>query len=411
VAVLAAEFDRLSRRGPAFEVLLARRTRQAFERLGPTFVKAGQLISSSAGSLPKAWVDEMSHCRDQVPAAPWASVAKLLKDELGERRRELLDLDPVALAAGSMAQVHAAALSDGTAVVVKAQRPGLEKVLDRDIRLLRLSARFCVRFSPACAAANLVALVDDFALDLHEQLSFLNEAANAARIGSALRPLLVRIPHVYAHLSTDRVLVMERLWGVAGDDTGAISALGVDQLEIVRALVAALILPAVRDGVFHGDMHPGNLLVLPNGRLGLLDFGVIGRLDAAKRAATSDLLDAIVNRRYGDAALAILQMIEPGEVDVAALIADTQSLLTAHLETALGKVDVNGVIIEFLHSAARNGLVLPRSLMSFLKQLLYIEGICRMLAPDFDVLSDAAPIVSLARGTAERTIGQVVLAA
>jgi ubiquinone biosynthesis protein len=296
-----------------------------------------------------------------------------------------------------MAQVHAAVLGDGTPVVVKVQRPGLRKVLAADIGLLRIIARLLARLSPTCAAANPVALVDDFAAGLDDQLSFRKEAANVQRMRIAFASLAVRVPKVFTDLSTDRVLVMERLEGVRADDIEAANGLGLDRSAIVRTLMASLILPAMREGMFHGDMHPGNMLVLPDGRIGLLDFGVLGHLDAPSRAALCDLLLAVVDRRFGDVALALFGMIDVSGVDTTTLMQETQAFLAAHLDTSLAGLDLRATITGILGIASRNGCTLRDSLATFLKQLIYIDGVCRELDPDFDVLGDTRPIISMAR--------------
>jgi predicted unusual protein kinase regulating ubiquinone biosynthesis (AarF/ABC1/UbiB family) len=397
--IAGATWDRLSRRRASFDAILARRVRRAFERLGPTFVKAGQLMSSSPGSFPKAWVDEMAHCRDEVPPARWKAISQLLADELGERREELAEINPEPIAAGSMAQVHAAVLGDGTPVVVKVQRPGLRKVLTADIALLRIIARLLARLSRTCAAANPVALVNDFATGLNDQLSFRREAANVQRMGIALASLTVHVPKVVTDLSTDRVLVMERLEGVRADDINGVNELGLDRSAIVRTVMASLILPAMREGIFHGDMHAGNMLVLPNGRIGLLDFGVLGHLDAPSRDVLCDLLVAVVDRRFGDVALALFGVIDVSGVDQPALVQEARAFLAAHLDTSLARLDLCAIITGILGIAARNGCRLRDSLVSFIKQLLYIDGVCRELDPDFEVLGDARPIISMARDT------------
>ena len=395
--VVGTAFDRLARRGADPEALLAHRVRKAFERLGPTFVKAGQLMSSSAGPLPQAWVNEMAHCRDDVPAASWNSVSKLLAEDLGAGRACIVDVDPEPLAAGSMAQVHAALLADGTPVVVKVQRPGLEKVLSKDIRLLRAAAKLAARLSPACAAANPMALVDDFAEGLDEQLSFRREAANGRRMSLALSSLSIKVPAVYTELSTDRVLVMERLQGVRADDVEAIDGLGLDRSKIVDAVVSALLVPALGNGIFHADMHPGNMLVLGDGRLGLLDFGVVGHLDDSVRAATSDLLQALADRNFGDVVLAMFKVVDPNGIDLTSVLPEVQALVGDYIDKPLAALDVRDTIAGILQLASRNGFALPESLVAFFKQMLYISGLCRTLSPNFDVLADLAPILALAR--------------
>ncbi len=390
-------FDRVVHRSQDADALLAGRVRRAFELLGPTFVKAGQLISSSSGPLPAAWMDEMARCRDDVTPAPWEAVWEVLCEELGDRRSQIVGIDPQPLAAGSMAQVHTARLANGTPVVVKVQRPGLDKVLAEDIRVLRLAARLGVRFSATCAAANAGALVEEFASGLKEQMSFRTEAANAARMAETLRSLPVRIPAVYGELSSDRVLVMERLQGVRADDAIAIDALGLDRSQIVDTVVAALLVPALGSGVFHGDMHPGNMMVLADGSLGLLDFGVIGRLDGEVRVAASDLLEALAGKRFGDMVLALFRVVDPSEVDLAAVIPEVQSLVAANLDKPLAGVDVRQAITSVLGLAARNGFALPESLTAFFKQMVYISGMCQIVHPEFDLLADVAPIVGTAR--------------
>jgi ubiquinone biosynthesis protein len=155
----------------------------------------------------------------------------------------------------------------------------------------------------------------------------------------------------------------------------------------------------MREGMFHGDMHPGNMLVLPDGRIGLLDFGVLGHLDAPSRAALCDLLMAVVDRRFGDVALTMFGMIDVSGVDQAALVQEVRAFLAAHLDTSLAGLDLRATITGVLGIASRNGCRLRDSLVTFIKQLLYIDGVCRELDPDFDVLGDARPIISMARDT------------
>jgi ubiquinone biosynthesis protein len=341
----------------------------------------------------------MAHCRDKVPATPWETVSQLLTDELGDRLNRVAEIDPDPLAAGSMAQVHAAVLRDTTSVAIKVQRPGLEKILAADVGLLRLAARLLARFSPSCAAANPLALVDDFAAGLDEQLSFRMEAANIQRMASALASLPVHVPTVFTDLSTDRALVMERLEGVRADDLDAVNGLGLDPPAIARTIVASLIVPAIREGIFHGDMHPGNMLVMPDGRLGLLDFGVLGYLDTPSRASTFDLLAAVVDRRFEDVALTVFSIVDVTHVDIATLMQETQAFLAAHLDTSLAALDVSETITGILAIASRNGCTLNESIAAFLKQMIYIEGVCRKLDPDFDVLGDTGAIVSMLRNS------------
>jgi ubiquinone biosynthesis protein len=399
MVLVGTTYDRLRRPRASFDAMVARRVRRAFERLGPTFVKAGQLMSSSFGSLPKVWVEEMARCRDEVPATPWGTVSQLLIDELGDRLNRVAEIDPDPLAAGSMAQVHGAVLRDTTPVAIKVLRPGLEKILVADVGLLRHAARLLARFSPTGAAANPLALVDDFAAGVAEQLSFFREATNIQCMAVALGSLPVYVPTVFTDLSTDRVLVMERLEGVPVDDLDALNGLGLDPTAIARTIVASLIVPAIRKGIFHGDMHPGNMLVLPDGQLALLDFGVLGRLDAPSRALIFDLLAAMVERRFADVALSVFSIIDLTHVDMTVLTKESQAFLAAHLDTSLADLDLSETITGMLAIASRNGCTVRESVAAFLKQMVYIEGVCRKLVPDFDVVGETSAILSTLRSS------------
>jgi ubiquinone biosynthesis protein len=398
ISVLAlCAVDRLRSRDVAFAAIVGRRLRRAFEQLGPTFVKAGQLISSSPGSLPKAFVDELAHCRDHVAPAPWDSVSALIFLELGERARHLLRLEEAPIAAGSMAQVHAAVLTDGTRVVVKVQRPALHGVLAKDLAVLRLVARLAARWSRTLRAANPSALVEDFARGISEQLSFRTELANLKRMRVALAPMSVRIPRVCEALCTEHVLVMERLDGVSVSDLSSIGAFGVDRHALVTTIVESLLVPALAGSVFHGDAHAGNLLVTPTGELALLDFGLVAKLQPAVADQLGGLLSAVFNRHFEEAGLRIFSLARGECPDVAAFAIEVQSLVSGCLDRSIGELNVASTISDLLSLAARNGLNLPEDIVAFFKQLVYLDGICRGLDPGFDLLGDGGAIVDAAR--------------
>ena len=214
---------------------------------------------------------------------------------------------------------------------------------------------------------------------------------------ASLSALGVRVPKVHRDLSTDRVLVMERFSGSRADDTAAIDRGGIDRPRLVKTIVGALLVPALGNGLFHGDMHPGNMLVLPKGDLGLLDFGVVEELDILIREASADLLEALSERRYGDMALALFKLVDPSEIDLSTLIPEVQALVSDLIDRPLATMDVREVVNGVLDLAARNDFFLPGSLVAFLKQILYISGICQTLEPEFDVLGDVGPILKLAR--------------
>ncbi len=387
-------WDRLTARGEAADTLAARRTCRAFERLGPTFVKLGQLISSSPGTVSAGWIDELSSCRDEVPPVSWGAVKVVIEQELGAKAAALVDIERQPLAAGSMSQVHAARLADGTEVVVKVQRPGLEKVLRQDLHLLRAGARLLVRIRPSLQALNPVGLVEDFAESIGQQLSFRTEIANMTTMRQALRgcPSVV-VPRVWPELSTDHVLVMERVVGAGVDEPHTLDAMGVDRRGVLESLVGSLLVSALGSGAFHGDLHAGNMLVGEDGRLVLLDFGVIGRLDGDARRVVSELMGALAELRFDAAALAMLQLVDVGSVDLAAVATDVQGLIADLMSKSINEIDVAAGLGEMLRIARTHHLVLPQAVVAFLKQLMFLDGIGRSLDPDYDLFADATRLL------------------
>jgi ubiquinone biosynthesis protein len=375
-----------------WDVVMVRRVRLAFERLGPTFVKLGQLISSSPGSFSPVWVNEMAHCRDNVPPISWDDVSKVITSELGDRRRHLLQIDQTPLAAGSMAQVHVARLTNGDHVVVKVQRPNLANILGQDVRLLRLAARWATRIRTSLVAANPEAIIEEFASSLAHQVSFRAELANMERMRTILVSENIRIPRVYPALSTERVLVMEQIDGVGIDKINLIDDLGIDRSRLASTVVAGLMVGALKSGVFHGDLHAGNLLVLASGEVALLDFGVVGRLDRSVRTAVSDLFSAVASRRFEAIAAAMLQLVDLGTVSLGEIVEEVQDVVSSFLDRPLAELDVRAALGGMLHMAKKHGLVLPSSVVPLFKQVIYLDGVCRALDPSYNLIDGCATL-------------------
>ena len=393
-AVAGIAWDRLTVRCEGADTLAARRTCRAFERLGPTFVKLGQLISSSPGTVSAGWIDELSSCRDEVPPVSWAAVKAVIDQELGAKAAALVDIDRQPLAAGSMSQVHAARLADGTEIVVKVQRPGLEKVLRQDLHLLRAGARLLVRIRPSIQAVNPIGLVEDFAESIGQQLSFHTEIDNMTTMRRALRgcPSVV-VPRVWPELSTDHVLVMERVFGAGVDEPQTLDAMNVDRRNVLESLVGSLLVSALGSGAFHGDLHAGNMLVRQDGRLVLLDFGVVGHLDADACRVVTELMGALAVLRFDAAAIAMLQLADTASIDLGAVAADVQGLIAELMSKSINEIDVAAGLGEMLRIARTHHLVVPQAVVAFLKQLMFLDGIGRSLDPDYDLFADATRLL------------------
>lgn len=377
-------------RGRPLPELAALQLRLAFQGLGPTFVKLGQLVSSSPGTFPQVLVEEFAHCQDSVPPEPWEVVSRVLEEDLGDLRAHFSWIDWNPIAAGSIAQVYPAELADGTRVVLKVQRSNLVDVLREDLHMLLRGARVAVKVVPSLAAANPVGVIEDFAQGLVEELSFTVEAAHMEALRKVLADWPVRIPRVYTAMTTDRVLTMERLDGVKISDLGALNRLAVDRQALADTILGSLLYSALRHGVFHGDGHAGNMLVLGDGTLGMLDFGIVGRLDPDTRIKVSRLLAALVDRRFDVMAVQIMELADMTNADLAAATADLTAIAGEHLGRPLEQIPLARLLADLLRAANRHGVVLPGDLILLMKQILYLDGLGRTLNPGFDVFADGA---------------------
>ncbi len=306
---------------------LSNRLRLAFQRLGPTYIKLGQILSSGEGIFPPELVDEFKLLRDRVPAESFAKVRECVEADLGRPLEEVFgEFSPEPVAAASIAQVHRARLHSGEEVVVKVQRSRIAARVKNDLAVMSYLAPHLVGRIPVAVLANPPALIELFAETIVEELDFRLEAESMLDIAAVIaatdqRTIVVPRPH--PRLVTPRVLVMERLDGFAWDDVGGMRDAGIATEKVMRAAIVSFLEGVMLFGVFHGDLHGGNLFVLPDGRMALLDFGITGRLDEAHRLAFLRLvMAATMNDVHGQvAALRDLGALAP-DADLDQVIVD-----------------------------------------------------------------------------------------
>ena len=386
-----------SRRG------LSRRLRIAFERLGPTYIKLGQILSAGEGVFPEELVGEFRLCRDQVPAESFETVRTTVEADL-ERPLEAVfsSFDEVPIAAASIAQVHAARLVSGEEVVVKVQRPQIDRQVRRDLAVMAWLAPLLVGRIPVAALANPPALIELFSETIGEELDFRLEAENMLEVARVLartapagtkRELVVPRPH--PSLVTRRVLVMERLHGYAWGDAETMRAAGIDSAQVLMAALIAFLEGLVLFGVFHGDLHAGNLLVCPDGRVALLDFGITGRLDERGRRG---LLRLVMSTATNDVRSQVAAMCElgalPVDVDVDRVIADLRLDQPVVDPTTMDAEQLTREIREMTKSLLAYGARMPKALMLFVKDMLFIDNSMATMAPDVDVLEQTVAILT-----------------
>ncbi|WP_158889949.1 ABC1 kinase family protein [Amycolatopsis anabasis] len=367
---------------------LARSLRRALEDGGVTFVKLGQLLSTRPDLLPPAFIDELSRLQDRVAFAPAAEVEQVLRDELGAPPDEIFaEFDPEPLAAASIAQVYRAKLRSGADVVVKVRRPGIGQLVERDLDIVHRVAASLHQRAKWARALGVVELAEGFAEALTEELDFRVEARNIGTVTAAYGEGAVSLPRVHEQLSTERVLVMRRLDGVplgaAGNEVAA------DQrTPLARSLLECLLRQVMLHGVFHADPHPGNVLLLADGRLGLLDFGSVGRLDAGLRDGLRALLLAVDR---GDAAAlrdGLLEIVDrPDEIDEQRLERVLGALVAKHFSA--GQAPDLDMFTDLFRVIAEFRLAVPPPIAAVFRALATLEGTLALLAPGFNIVVES----------------------
>ena len=373
------------------------RLRRAAEHLGPTYIKLGQIISSGDGLFPAELVNEFKLCRDQVAAESWADVRLTVETDLGARIEDIFSsFDTTPLAAASIAQVHAATLRTGESVVVKVQRPSVSTLVRKDLRVMAWLAPHLVGRIPIAALANPPALVELFAETIVEELDFRMEAANMldmARVLKDLQQSQFVVPRHHPTLVTRRVLVMERVAGFNFDDVVGMQDAGIDTEAVVRTGMIAFMEGAMIEGLFHGDLHGGNMFVLADGRTALLDFGIVGRLSDERRLAFLRLmLGATTNDVRGQVgALRDLGAL-PRDTDIDAVIRDLRLDQPAIDPTTLTGDELVKEVQRVVKALLGYGARLPKELMLYVKNMVFLDGAIARLAPDLDIIGEIANI-------------------
>lgn len=376
--------------GPVSRTGLSRRLRRAFERLGPAYIKLGQIVSSGQGFFPPELVEEFKSCRDQVPPESFATVKRVVEEDLGKPLDAVFSrFDETCLASASIAQVHAATLRTGEEVVVKVQRPTVASLVRSDVRAMAWIAPYLVGRIPVASLANPPALVELFAETIVEELDFRLEAQNmldVARVLVDAGQTIIVVPRPHPELVTPRVLVMERLRGFKYDDLTGIRAAGVDTADLIRSMVTAFVEGAMIYGVFHGDLHGGNLFVMPDGRVALFDYGITGRMtDSQRLAFLRMMMTAAMNDVRGQLeAFRDLGALGP-DADFDAIIRTLKIDQPVRDPTKMSGEELVGEIQDVLKGLLKQGAKLPKPLMLYVKNMIFFDGAITLFAPDVNI--------------------------
>jgi len=370
------------------------RLRHTLERLGPTFVKLGQVASTRPDIIPDEFIVELRKLQDDVSPFPDDEAVALIEAELGGTVGELFSVfDGSLVAAASLGQVYAATLPDGTPVVVKVQRPAVRESVDTDLDILLTQARFVASHSELGERYDVVEITSEFASAVRGELDYLAEAHNAERLGKQFADDdSVAFPAVHWEFTTSKVLTLERFDGIPMNRPDLLDEAGADRPQLAQRGIYAYLEQIFVHGFYHADPHPGNLFALADGRVAFTDFGRIGTVSQVGRDQLADLFVAIIDN---DVALAVDTLFaaagSPGEIDLAELEREVSRLITKYYNKALNEIRIGELISEVLALVRDHHLLLSSELAMLLTTLVVLEGLGRLLDPGFDFVAVTAP--------------------
>lgn len=377
----------------------AERMRLALEELGPTFIKLGQLLSTRPDILPTAFVHEFEKLQDNVPVFSFVELKAQVERELGGSTESFYaEIDPVSLAAASIAQVHRARLIAGENVVIKVRRPGVVSLVESDISGLMGLAHLAERHMSGSEIYDPVGVVREFARSIRREMDFTREGHTIEKFRDNFKGTQwMYFPQVYWPHTSHGVLTLEYVEGIKVSDLESLDQAGMDRKLIARRGADAFLEMVLNHGFFHGDPHPGNVLILPGNIICLLDYGIVGRLDVELKTFLTDILFAIVNRDMDEV---ISLLLFAGDIsdslNVRALKRDLSNFIDSYYEIPLQEIEVGRMLMEFIEIITLYNIRIQPDLMLLTKSLIIIEGMGRNLDPDFNMVEHLRPFMEKA---------------
>ncbi|MCA9519916.1 MAG: AarF/ABC1/UbiB kinase family protein [Myxococcales bacterium] len=368
--------------------------RRVFEDLGPTYIKLGQLIASSPGLFPEAYAKEFQKCLDRVPPISTETAKSIIAQGLGKPYTEIFaTFEDEPIAAASIAQVHGATLADGSDVVVKIQRPQIHDRVVADVAIMRRAASIGQRFSKQLQLSNAVGIIDDFHRTILEELDFRKEGRNMDEFNEIVHThgmAELVAPKVYWDYTGELVLTMERFHGFKADDVEKIREFGIDSEKYLRTGLRGWMLTVMLYGFFHGDVHAGNLMFLPDTkRIGFLDFGIIGRFTDEQRMQVLKYILLFVTQDWEGLAHQMVEMgSAPKDVPIKEFAAGMAKTYEPLMSKSLADIKYQEVLPNITRYALKYGVRIPNEFILILKQLLYFDRYAKLTAPKLNVFSD-----------------------
>lgn len=384
----------MGKRAPAPQLL-----RETFEQLGTTYIKLGQFIASAPSVFPPAYVKEFQNCLDKVQPLPFRVIERTLREEFEQPLETIFSsIDPQPLASASIAQVHAARLVTGEDVVIKVQKPGVRNVLLTDLNFLYVTAKVLEWIAPRLAHASLSGIVQEIQGGMLAECDFLKEAQNIETFDQFLRTsgnTAACVPKVYHHATTLRVLTMERFYGVSVTDLDALRKVTRDPEQTLLTALNTWMASLMQCQFFHADLHAGNLMVLNDGRVGFIDFGIVGQLKPGTWEALVSFMTGKATQSYDTMAEALVQIgIATQTVDTQALARDLEDTVTKMQQLDaqvwsdpmnLDPSEADKMMLSIVELGKKHGIRFPREFALLLKQLLYFDRYIELLSPGLEL--------------------------
>ena len=401
IATLLEQAGHVLQRGEASEIAHLepqQRARLAFEQLGPTFVKLGQMLSTREDLLPPTWTTELAQLHSHVAPVPFDDLLPQVEQALGRSPFEVFsNLEREPYAAASIAQVHRAKLASGTPVILKIRRPGIEAKIDADLRILEHLAHLVEREIPEVRRYRPVQVVGQLRGSLERELDLAVEARNTERFARNFADDLdILVPRVYWEWTSSAMNVQEHIEGIRGIDLAAIDNAGLDRKALAARGADAVLKMILVDGFFHADPHPGNVMYLPGNRIALIDFGMVGRLSPVRRRQIVDLLAGLARHDEETMLEVLLDWRGDHFVDEARLATDLGEFAFDYADMQLKDLKI-GVLLRRVSAILReHSIVLPADLTLMFKALISLEGLGRHYDPEFRLIERAKPFLDSA---------------
>ena len=369
------------------------RLRQAFERLGPTFIKFGQLLSLRPDLIPQSYVDEFEKMQDKAPLFPFSKAKAIIEEELGKPLNKVFtSFSEKPIASASISQVYKAKIG-GKDVAVKVQRPGIKEIIEEDIELMYILAELLEKEVPTLKDFRLKTIIHEFEKWTLKEINFNIEAYYAKKIADNFKnSKVLKIPKIYDEYTTNKLLIMEFLDGIPLHNISEIKKKRINLKQVIRNGYYIILKQVFVDGFFHADPHPGNLLVMKNGQIGMIDFGILGHFDKKLKRYALDLFQAFIKSSPDEAVNVILRMNPKSDIDSDAFRNDVRDIFEQLITTSPDDLEIGSLIKRTLMSAHKHHIEIPADFVLYGKTISIIEGIALRYEPKFKFFGETQKV-------------------